>query len=252
MLLKDKVVVVTGASRGIGKAIALGMAREGAQVAGIARTQEAIEAMAREITQAGGRALGLVADVSQRSLVEEAFERIEGEFGRVDVLVNNAGVVVQKPFLELTDEDWDYTINTNLKGYFICGQVAARRMAANGGGAIVNISSIRAERMTALVAPYAASKGGINSLTRAMALGLAPYRIRVNAIAPGTVKTELTAYRFANPETVQRAVAAIPIGRIGEPQDIVGAAVFLASDEASFITGAVLVLDGGKSALVPS
>lgn len=245
MRLADRVAIVTGAGRGIGRAIALGFAREGAHLAIADLDPETAERTAGEVRALGRAALAIVVDVTQRGQVEAMVERTVAELGRLDVLVSNAGISVRHDFLELPEEVWDRVMAINLKGVFLCGQAAARHMARAGGGAIVNLASQRAEVADRRQAAYVASKGGVRMLTKAMAVDLAPYAIRVNAIGPATTLTDLNRERLADPAERHRTLDRIPLGRLGDPDDIVGPAIFLASDEARFVTGHCLFVDGG-------
>ncbi|MBI3966454.1 MAG: SDR family oxidoreductase [Chloroflexi bacterium] len=245
MRLQDRISIVTGAGRGIGRAIALGFAREGAGVVIADLDPDAATSVAGEVRSLGRPALAVEVDVTQRAQVEAMVERAVAELGRVDVLVSNAGISLRQHFLELTEEVWDRVLGVNLKGVFLCGQAAARQMAKTGGGAIINIASQRAEAPDLNQAPYAASKGGVRTLTKAMALDLAPHGIRVNAIGPGPVLTDLNRHRLAEPGEQERFLRRLPLGRIGDPDDIAGPAIFLASDEARWVTGHTLFVDGG-------
>jgi 3-oxoacyl-[acyl-carrier protein] reductase len=246
MRLEGKVALVTGAQQGIGRAMALAFAAAGADV-GIHYLDDgaAAERVAAEVRAGGRRSVLIQGDVSRaedaRTLVATAVR----ELGRLDVLVNNAGVFPRVPFLEMTEGDWDFVLGVNLKGSFLCAQAAARVMVAAGRpGAIVNISSV-AMRGVPLGVHYAASKSGVVGLTRAMALALAPYRVRVNAIAPGL--TDTAQPRSGHGEEELAALgAAIPLGRMAQPDEIAGAAVFLASDEARFVTGQTVHVNGGS------
>lgn len=246
--LHGKIALVTGASGGLGGAIAVGYARAGADVACHYRgSAVSARRVADEIAALGRRSHLIGGDV----LVDGEAERIVDEavavLGGLDVLVNNAGVMDTTPFLDLTAQAWDAVIDTNLRGYFLMGQAAARRMVQAGHGAIVNVSSTRQEQAWPGNAAYAAAKGGVRMLTRVMALELAPLGVRVNAIAPGTIETGLNRHYLADPGFRARRISTIPVGRLGEPQDVVGAAILLASDDASFIVGASLMVDGGQT-----
>ncbi|MBI4507665.1 MAG: glucose 1-dehydrogenase [Chloroflexi bacterium] len=246
MRLADRVAIVTGGARGIGRAIALGYAREGAHVVVADQDGATAERTAAEVRALGRRGLAVAVDVAQRAQVETLVERVVQELGRLDVMVSNAGISLPHDFLDTPEELWDRTIGVNLKGVFLCGQAAARQMVRQGGGgAIVNTASQRVESGDPRGVPYVASKGGVRSLTKAMALALAPYGIRVNAIGPGPTLTDLNRERMADPATRARFVDRVPLGRLGDPEDMVGAAVFLASDEARFVTGHTLYVDGG-------
>ena len=247
MRLEGRNAIVTGTGSGIGRAIALSFAREGAGVVAADLDAGAADRMAGEIVAAGGLAVGVRVDVAERASNEALLAAALAEFGRVHILANNAGVSGRVHFLEMTEEEWDRVLNVNLRGQFLCGQVVARQMAAIGGGSIINTSSQLAEgAANPNSSHYLASKGGSRMLTRAMAVDLAPHGIRVNALTPGLTVTNLTRDRLAaDPAWRDWALGRIPLGRLGEPDDLVGAAVFLASDESRYMTGASLVVDGG-------
>ncbi|MFL5005085.1 MAG: SDR family NAD(P)-dependent oxidoreductase, partial [Microvirga sp.] len=236
MRLKDKVAVVTGAAQGIGLAIAERFAREGAKVTIGDINVEKGEAAAAKL---GAGALFHQADVGYRDQAEGLIARAVAAFGRLDILVNNAGITHNADFLDLAEDDYDRVLRTNLKSVFLCGQAAARRMVAQGGGGtIINMASVNARLAIPNQVPYGASKGAINQLTRVMAVGLAPHRIRVNAIGPGTIMTDLARDSVLRNETATRMVMSrTPIGRFGEPDEVAWVALFLASDDASYITG---------------
>ncbi len=251
MRLKDKVAIVTGAGKGIGWGIAKVFSQEGARVVVVDWDEEAGKKTAEEINQSGGEALFVKCDVSNEDQVKAMVEATVARFGRIDLLVNNAGVGVYKSVLDASSADWDHCLAVNLKGVFLCSKHAIPRMQAVGKGAIVNISSVHSHATVNGVAPYAASKGGITALTRNMAIDYGP-TIRVNAIAPGWVLTPLIQSIFdsyPDPAEQQRQVEQRQVmKRIGRPEDIGYAAAFLASDEASFITGTQLFVDGGMTA----
>lgn len=248
MRLAGKVALVTGSSRSIGRAIAIGFAREGARVAINYRSHaEGAEEVVRTIREAGGDAIAAQADVRRRDEVNRMVEAVVSHFGRLDILVNNAGILKRTPFLEITEEEWDDVLATNLKGYFLCAQAAARRMVRQRSGAIINISSANQEVASLNLGHYCTAKGGVRMLTRQLALELAPYGIRANAIAPGLIETDLNRADLANPEFRNYRLNMIPLRTIGTPEDIVGAAVFLASDESRLATGMTVLLDAGQT-----
>jgi NAD(P)-dependent dehydrogenase (short-subunit alcohol dehydrogenase family) len=255
MRLENKVAVVTGAGKGIGWGIATVFSKEGAKVVVVDWDEIAGARTAEEIRRSGGDAIFVKCDVSNEDQVKAMVRMAIDKYGRIDVLVNNAGVGVYKPVLEATSQDWDYCLSVNLKGVFLCSKYVIPHMQAVGKGAIVNISSVHAHATVNGVAPYAASKGGITALTRNMAIDYGP-AIRVNAIAPGWVLTPLIQSIFDSyddPDEQQRLVEQRQVmKRIGRPEDVGYAAAFLASDEASFITGTQLFVDGGLTAQLES
>lgn len=248
--LQGKVAIVTGAGRGIGKAIALRLAREGADIVVCDVSSENIEAVSGEVRDLGRASLAVRVDVSSRRDVEDMVSAVIGRFSRIDVLVNNAGIILRAPLLEMKEEDWDRVIDVNLKGAFLCTQAVARHMVSQGGGRIINMSS-SAGLGTAdeLMISYGAAKAGIIELTKASARALGRHNIGVAAIAPGTILTELERIRMTPQEheafMAQRG-SITTLGRVGNPEDIAALAAFLASDESSFITGAVIPIDGGR------
>jgi NAD(P)-dependent dehydrogenase (short-subunit alcohol dehydrogenase family) len=238
--LDGRVAVVTAARQGIGRAIAVGLARAGARVVVTARERDTLGAVVEEI---GGEALALGLDVRDAAQVDAAVESAVDAFGGIDVLVNNAGVSVQGDALSYGESDWDEVLATNLKGTFLCCRAAAARMA--DGGRIVNLSSTYARAPVAGQAAYGASKAAIEQLTRTLALEWASSGVTVNAIAPGTVLTESRAARFRDEGVRRERLARIPLGRFGEPEDVVGAVLLLAGPAGAFVTGHTLVVDGG-------
>jgi glucose 1-dehydrogenase len=243
--LEGKVAIVTGASSGIGYAIAQLFAKHGAAVAinYLAHADEA-KKLAAEIEAAGGRALALKGDVSDAQDVEALVATTVETFGRLDVLVNNAGIEQHTPLLEIAEEDWDRTIAVNLKGPFLCTQAAAKRMQTDGGS-IVNISSIHEDFPFPLSTPYVAAKGGLRMLMRNASVELAPYRIRVNHVAPGAIATPINAETLADPAKVTELQRIVPLERMGEPSEVAEVVLFLASDRASYVTGSTYYVDGG-------
>ena len=256
MKLLERVAVITGAAQGIGAACARRFAEEGAKVV-IADTNEIGGiALAREIATAGGYALFHSTDVADRTSAEALVRFATESFGRVDILVNNAGIVHAADFLELDEQDFDRVLRVNLKGAFLCAQAAARQMlaqpaqASGARGAIINMSSVNAVLAIANQVPYTVSKGGLNQLTKVMALSLAPRGIRVMGIGPGSIATELLARAVLSDEAARaRILSRTPLGRLGEPDEIARVAVFLASDDASYLTGTTVYPDGGRLGL---
>jgi NAD(P)-dependent dehydrogenase (short-subunit alcohol dehydrogenase family) len=249
--LDGKVALVTGGAQGIGRACAERLLADGARVALMDIDTEHGAAAARAIDPSGTAAVFVQGDVSAKSsaiaLVAAALER----FGRVDALVNNAGVVHAADFLDLAEEDFDRVLRINLKSMFLCGQAAARQMVAQGGGgSIVNMSSVNAVMAIANQIPYCVSKGGINQLTKVMSLALAQHRIRVNGIGPGTILTELARGAVLGDAAARRKILSrTPLARLGEPSEVAAIAAFLVSDDASYVTGQTIYPDGGRLAL---
>ncbi|MER7006933.1 glucose 1-dehydrogenase [Dactylosporangium sp. NPDC000555] len=245
--LKGRRALVTGANGGLGSAISRALAAAGASVALHARVRESARELHEAILAAGGVAEIVTGDVRTAegagSIVAQAVEALGG----LDILVNNAGIMSTVPFLDLGEDEWREVIDTNLTGYFLVGQAAAREMTAAGRGAIINVSSTRQVQCWPGSLAYASSKGGIAMLTRSMALELAPLGIRVNSIAPGTFVTGLNRSYLLDPEFMQRRIATIPVGRYGEVEEVAGAVVFLASDEAAFVVGTSIGIDGGQT-----
>ena len=249
MRFQGKTVIVTGGAHGIGLACARAFAAEGAAVMIADLAIEAGEAAAQAICAAGGKARFQRADVGD---AREAGALVDATLEwscRLDVLVNNAAIIKTGDFLELTEADFDAVLRVNLKGPFLVGQAAARAMAARGGGAIVNMSSANAVLAIPNQVPYVASKGGLNQLTKVMALALVDKNIRVNAVGPGSISTDILKVVMHDEETRQRILSRTPMGRTGEPDEVARLVLFLASDEASYITGQCVYIDGGRMAL---
>lgn len=250
--LSGKVALVTGASSGIGRASALALANQGAKVVVAARRLDRLQALVAEIKNRGHDALAVQMDVTKKTDIDNAVAQTVKTFGRLDILLNNAGVAEFAPFLDMTEAQWDKTIDTNLKGYFLVSQAAAREMAKNnppaGGGRIIMISSIASAGVGVgfpQIAQYCASKGGIIGLTEALADELAPMGILVNAIGPGVIETEMTEGMLKDPKQAEALLARAPLKRVGKAEEIAAAVVYFASDEASYTTGATLYVDGG-------
>ena len=246
MRLKDRVALITGAAQGIGFACAKAFVAEGARVMVSDVNEERGRAAASELGCAFVRC-----DVSKKAEVTAAVAAAVEKLGRLDILVANAGIVHAADFLDLEEADFERVLSVNLKGIFLAGQAAARQMVKQGeGGAIVNMSSVNAVMAIPNQVPYVVSKGGINQLTKVMALSLAPHRIRVNGIGPGTILTELAKSAvLGNKEAERKILSRTPMGRMGDPAEIASVAVFLASDDASYLTGQTLYPDGGRLAL---
>ena len=246
MRLQGKNAIVTGAGSGIGRAIAIGYAREGARV--VAGDIDAATAgeTAEAIHSAGGEAVPVAVDVADKAQVDALFGAAFDACGRIHVLVSVPGISTTRAFLDLPEEEWDRVLDVSLKGHYLCGQAAARHMAERGGGAIVNISSICDEVAQANYSHYVASKGGVRMLTKAMAMELAGHRIRVNAIAPGPTDTGSEEMKREYAPIRRKVLPRVPMGRLARPEEMVGAAVFLACEsESSYVTGISLPVDGG-------
>jgi NAD(P)-dependent dehydrogenase (short-subunit alcohol dehydrogenase family) len=246
MRLKGKVALVTGAGRGIGEAIALAFGREGARVACADIDPKTAAATARRLRKNG---MALFMDVARKPSVDDGVAAVERAWGRLDIAVTNAAIEPIVPFLELDELTWDRVIDTNLKGTFLVAQAAARRMARRRSGVIITLSSVNAEVARPESAAYAATKGGVRQLTKAMAIALAPYGIRVNAIGPGTVVTGLTRHLLKNRKWRDAVYARTPLQRVAEPREVGEVAVFLASEASSYMTGSTVYVDGGRLAL---
>ena len=250
--LKGKVAFITGGGTGIGRACGLLFAGEGAKVALAGRRQEHLETVAREITNGGGEALAVPCDVTLRASVEKALRSISARFGRLDIVVNNAGALKVGSAEETSDEEWNQILAVNLTGTFLVSRAALPELRKSGGGSIINIGSVLGLVAMKQRAAYAAAKGGVTLLTKAMALDHAREGIRVNCICPGITETELIRQMLAklpDPDAARKArVELIPLGRFGRPEDVAHLALFLASDESSWLTGAALPLDGGMTA----
>ncbi len=249
MRLKDKVAIVTGAGSGIGRAIALRFAQEGARVVLVDRDQAGGAKTLGLMAAAGGDAHLVVADVSRGSDTERLVDEAVRVFGRLDTLINNAAVLIPKAVPELSEEEWDYVVGVNLKGVFLCSKQAILCFRRQGrGGTIVNMASVNSFYAEGGIAAYCAAKGGVQQLTRAMAIDHSAEGIRINCICPGWIDTPINAAYFADPAARAFADKLHAIGRIGQPAEVAAVAAFLVSDDASFVTGASIVADGGFSA----
>jgi len=242
MILKKKVAIVTGAGKGIGRGISLALAKEGCSVIVSDINKEDCLAVVSEIKTIGAEALAIKCDVSRKEEVDKMVSETVEKLGSLDILVNNAGIYPFIPFVDMSENDWDKVINVNLKSVFLCSQAVANKMKQ--GGKIVNISSIAAFVGFSGLVHYFASKGGINGMTRALALELAPKKINVNIVVPGAIETP-GASQGSTEEVKQQTIACIPLARMGKPKDIAEAVVFLASEKADYITGQTIIVDGG-------
>jgi len=243
--LEGKVAIVTGGGTGIGRGIALEFAKAGADVVVGSRTLANLEKVAEEVRALGKRSLAVPVDITKKTEVDNLVQRAMDEFGSIDILVNNAGTIVRASLLEHSEQDWDRVLDTNLKGYYLCSQAVGRRMVEQKRGNIINVASVRAITAAPGRASYCVSKAGVPMLTRVLALELVDYNIRVNAIAPGWVKTNLNELLWGDPETYKQLTAKIPMGRWAELSEIASVALFLASDASSYMTGHTIVVDGG-------
>lgn len=244
--LSGRTAIVTGGSLGIGFGIARGLASAGASVVIASRREALARSAAESLQKEGLSAVAVPTDVSQTSSIDAMVKQVIKDFGKIDILVNNAGFVIRKPAEDFTEEEWDRLMATNLRGLFFCCQRVGREMIRSRKGKIINISSVVSQVAQSGRAVYAVSKAGVSHVTRALALEWAPHNINVNAIGPGVTITDINKKHFAeHPEELRKFVEAIPLGREGYPDDYAGAAVFLASDASDYVTGQILLVDGG-------
>lgn len=245
--LENKVAVVTGGDTGIGKGICLCMAREGAAVTiDYHGDRPPADELVRQIEQDGGKALAIAADVTKPEDVDELISQTVNTFGRLDIFVNNAGMEIKKPFLEVPLDIWNKVIDVDLTGPWICSQKAAQQMVKQGdGGRIINISSVHEDLPMPTNAPYCSAKGGLRMMMRTICVELAPHKITVNNIGPGAIDTPMDAPLKENPELMKQLLDEIPLGRMGQPEEIGELAVYLASDAAAYVTGSTFFIDGG-------
>jgi len=254
MMLPDKIVIVTGASKGIGRAIALRLAKERANIVIADVDKDEGEKVAQMIREMGRDCLAVKCDVRNSQEVEEMVEKTMQKFGRIDILVNNAGVSSMAPMVELEEKDWDFNMDINAKGQFLCSRAVAKHMIKQRSGKIINNASLAAKRGALFLGHYSASKFAVLGLTYTMAIELAPYNITVNAVCPGIVETDMIRrewkwegdLRGMTPEKVRKEVlSTIPLGRLAKPEDIAGVVAFLASEDADYITGQAININGG-------
>ncbi len=243
MILQNKVAVVTGATRGIGRAIARSFADQGARLVVVGTNAELVDSFTGELQQAGTEAIGVRADVAVSRDVEQLIEATKERFGRVDILVNNAGITRDGLLLRMKDEDWDAVLDVNLKGAFLCTRAVARLMTRQRSGRIINISSVVGQMGNPGQANYCASKAGLHGLTRATARELAKRNITVNAVAPGFIQTDMT--EALSEEQHAELLEQVPLARLGQVDDVAAAVLFLASDQAGYVTGQVIGVNGG-------
>jgi NAD(P)-dependent dehydrogenase (short-subunit alcohol dehydrogenase family) len=245
--LEGRTAFVTGASRGIGRSIALALAKAGAAVACAARALEEVKSAAAAIESAGGRACGLRLDVAQGAQITDAVKNAEKALGPIDILVNNAGVTLEKKTVDVTDEDWDTVLATNLTSMFRCARAVAPGMIARGRGKIINVGSMYGRLGVPRYAAYCASKAAVDGLTRSLAAEWARHGIQVNCLAPGYMNTDIPRAAMADPGTRERFLAKVPARRLGEPAEAASLAVYLASPASDFMTGQTVYLDGGQT-----
>lgn len=243
--LQGQVALVTGAGKGIGRGIALAMAKSGAKVAAVSRTASDLTSLQMEIEKMGGQCFTAICDVNSVSDMQEMVEKVAQWAGKIDILVNSAGINIQANALDVTEEQWDKVMNTNLKGSFFCSQAVARKMVPFNDGKIINITSQMSFVGFYRRAAYCASKGGVSQYTKVMAVELAAHNIKVNCVAPTFINTPLTEPMFKDQAFLDEVMQRIPLRRVGEVDDVVGAVLYLASDASNLVTGTSIVVDGG-------
>jgi NAD(P)-dependent dehydrogenase (short-subunit alcohol dehydrogenase family) len=243
--LTGKTALVTGAGRGLGRSMAVALASAGADIVLAARTSADLEAVAGEISAHGRTALCVPTDVTQPDQVDRLVAAAEDRFGAIDILINNAGMNLRKPVLDISIEEWDQVLNLNLRSYFLVSRAVGRHMVERGSGRVINITSIFGAVALASQGPYATSKGGISQLTKVLAIEWAPHNVTVNCIGPTYFETEMTRPLYQDPERRTFIESRTPMGRWGQPDELAGAVIFLASDAAGYITGQTIFIDGG-------
>ena len=243
--LKGKVAVVFGGTSGIGKAISIGMMEAGAEVVPISRDKVKVNEMLKEINRFQKKVIEVESDVTNKDSVKRTLESVLKAFGKVDILINSAGAHIKKNSLEITEKEWDHVIDTNLKGTFLTCQVFGEQMQKQKDGRIINIASLGAHVALLETAPYCASKAGVLLLTKCLAVECAKYNIRVNCISPGVFRTTLNEKALTDPDRLDRIISNTPMHRLGQTKELVGAAIYLASDASSFVTGENISVDGG-------
>ncbi|MCO0601093.1 3-oxoacyl-ACP reductase FabG [Peribacillus butanolivorans] len=244
--LSERVAIVTGGSKGLGSGMAYALAEQGADIVIVSRNQAEGELVAAKIRSMGRKSMALSVDVQDISSINEMVETVTKEFGRIDILINNAGVGITKFALEVTEEEWDKVVDTNLKGVFFCAQAVARVMKEQKYGKIINISSLAGVKGSNAMAPYCASKAGVINLTRALAKEWARFNINVNAIAPGYIQTSLNEEELSNESFRNKLLSELPIKRLGELDDLAGTVALLASEASAYMTGQAIIIDGGR------
>lgn len=245
--LENKVAIVTGGSKGLGQAMAIGLGDVGAQVVVTSRTTNLIEATANEIVKNGGSAIAIPVDVKSQKSIDEMVSKVFDRFGRIDILINNAGIAPMSKTIDTSVEEWDDVMNTNLKSVFLLSKAVGKVMLKQKKGKIINIGSVLGIMASNVALPYCASKAGLAHMTRVLALEWAPYRINVNCIVPGFFETEMTKHQQEDEAHSKFLKFKIPFRRLGKPEEIIGAAIFLSSEASDYMTGSVLVIDGGYS-----
>jgi len=243
--LEGKVALVTGASRGLGRGMALALAGAGADMVLVSLTLPALQKVAAEVNKLGRRALPIAADVTQVAEIEAMVQKAVEHFGHIDVLVTSAGINIRQPAVELTESNWDQVVDVDLRAVFFTCQAVGKVMIKQGGGKIINIASLTTAFGIPYIQAYCAAKGGVGQLTKSLAVEWAPYHINVNAIGPGFFMTDLSRGLHKDPEKSRRIKQRIPLGRFGEPEDLAGAVIFLASAASDYVTGHILWVDGG-------